>query len=120
MPESLREQRPELNYECAILISYLLDVDDVDDFSGLTTQPQRPGARDATMATATLPPGSLQRRVRPRYHKSRSLMSGRYSLSKALVDPPMRFRKGTKPSENRRRTNSTKYAAVNPRSHRDA
>ena len=32
--------------------------------SGLTTQAQRPGARDATMATATLPPGSLQRMVR--------------------------------------------------------
>ena len=26
---------------------------------GLTIQAQRPGARDATMATATLPPGSL-------------------------------------------------------------
>ena len=33
--------------------------------SGLTTQAQRPGARDATMATTTLPPGSLQRMVRP-------------------------------------------------------
>ena len=31
----------------------------------LTTQAQRPGARDATIATATLPPGSLQRMVRP-------------------------------------------------------
>jgi hypothetical protein len=31
----------------------------------LTTQAQRPGARDATTATATLPPGSLQRMVRP-------------------------------------------------------
>jgi len=31
----------------------------------LTTQAQRPGARDATMATTTLPPGSLQRMVRP-------------------------------------------------------
>jgi hypothetical protein len=29
----------------------------------LTTQAQRPGARDATMATATLPPRSLQLRV---------------------------------------------------------
>src|SRR5690349_15957340 len=27
---------------------------------GLTTQAQRPGAGDATIATATLPPGSLQ------------------------------------------------------------
>src|SRR5262245_14953798 len=27
--------------------------------SGLTTQAQRPGARDATIATAMLPPGSL-------------------------------------------------------------
>src|ERR1041385_4513424 len=27
----------------------------------LTTQAQRPAARDASMATATLPPGSLQR-----------------------------------------------------------
>ena len=32
---------------------------------GLTTQAQRPGARDATIATAMLPPGSLQRMVRP-------------------------------------------------------
>jgi hypothetical protein len=31
----------------------------------LPTQAQRPGARDATMATATLPPGSLPRMVRP-------------------------------------------------------
>jgi len=31
----------------------------------LTTQAQRPGARDATIATTTLPPGSLQRMVRP-------------------------------------------------------
>src|SRR5437773_1352406 len=33
-------------------------------FRGLTTQPQRRGARDATIATATLMPGSLQRMVR--------------------------------------------------------
>src|SRR5204863_4834582 len=39
-----------------------------DVCSGLTTQAQRPGARDATMATATPPPGSLQRMVRPRCH----------------------------------------------------
>jgi hypothetical protein len=32
---------------------------------GLTTQAQRPGAREATIATATLPRGSLQRMVRP-------------------------------------------------------
>jgi hypothetical protein len=39
---------------------------------GPTTQTQRPRARDATMATATLPPGSLQRRVvRPRKIKLR-------------------------------------------------
>src|ERR1051325_4796707 len=30
----------------------------------LTTQAQRPGAREAMIATATLPPGSLQRLVR--------------------------------------------------------
>jgi hypothetical protein len=30
---------------------------------GPTTQAQRPGARDATIATATLSPGSLQRMV---------------------------------------------------------
>src|SRR5262245_53633676 len=34
----------------------------------LTTQAQRPGARDATIATTTPPPGSLQRMVRPRCH----------------------------------------------------
>ena len=34
----------------------------------LTTQAQRPGARDARIATTTLPPGSLQRMVRPRCH----------------------------------------------------
>jgi hypothetical protein len=33
------------------------------------TQAQRPGARDATIATATLSPGSLQRMVRPRCHR---------------------------------------------------
>src|ERR1041385_6379270 len=33
--------------------------------SGLTTKAQRPGTRDATIATATPPPGSLQRMVRP-------------------------------------------------------
>ena len=32
--------------------------------SGLTTQAQRPGARDATIATTTPPTGSLQRMVR--------------------------------------------------------
>src|SRR5436305_1429523 len=32
--------------------------------SGLTTQAQRPGARDAMIATTTRPPGSLQRMVR--------------------------------------------------------
>src|ERR1051325_115721 len=31
----------------------------------LTTQAQRPGAREAMIATATPPPGSLQRMVRP-------------------------------------------------------
>ena len=35
--------------------------------SHLTTQAQRPGTRDATIATATPPPGSLQRMVRPRF-----------------------------------------------------
>ena len=33
----------------------------------LTTQAQRPGIQDATIATATLTPGSLQRMVRPRH-----------------------------------------------------
>jgi hypothetical protein len=32
--------------------------------SGLTDKAQRPGARDATIATTTLPPSSLQRMVR--------------------------------------------------------
>jgi hypothetical protein len=32
-----------------------------------TTQAQRPGTRDATMATTTFPPGSLQRMVRRRH-----------------------------------------------------
>src|ERR1041384_2253442 len=36
--------------------------------SRLTTQAQRPGAGEATIATAALPPGSLQRMVRPRRH----------------------------------------------------
>ena len=34
----------------------------------LTTQAQRPGAPDATIATTTLPPGSLQRMVRTMSH----------------------------------------------------
>jgi len=32
----------------------------------LTTQAQRPGPRDAWIATTTLTPGSLERMVRPR------------------------------------------------------
>src|ERR1041385_647168 len=36
----------------------------------LTTQAQRPGARGRSIATATLPPGSLQRMVRPTHHGS--------------------------------------------------
>lgn len=32
-----------------------------------TTQALRPGTRDATIATATLAPGTLQRRVRPHW-----------------------------------------------------
>jgi len=43
--------------------------------SGLTTQAQRPGPRDATIATATLMPGSLQRMVR-RHHRHLSLLFG--------------------------------------------
>jgi hypothetical protein len=45
----------------------------------LTTQAQRPGARDATMATATLPPGSLQRMVRK--HEGRHGAHERSTLS---------------------------------------
>jgi hypothetical protein len=36
----------------------------------LTTQSQRPGAREATIATTTPPPASLQRMVRPPVHFS--------------------------------------------------
>src|SRR5688572_33010033 len=39
-------------------------VDCAPETHGYPPQAQRPGARDATIATATLPPGSLQRRVR--------------------------------------------------------
>jgi hypothetical protein len=49
--------------------------------SGLTTQAQRPGAREATMATATPPPGSLQRMVR--HHGESSLALGRKATSSA-------------------------------------
>src|SRR4026207_2115963 len=42
----------------------------VHGMGGLTTQAQRPGARDATIATTTLPPGSLQRMVSLRLHFS--------------------------------------------------
>src|SRR5687767_8542086 len=45
-------------------------------WSGLTTQAQRPGALEATMATATLPPGSLQRMVRPRWCESAHDLDG--------------------------------------------
>jgi hypothetical protein len=34
-------------------------------FAGLTTQAQRPGPRDATVANRDAPPGSLQRLVNP-------------------------------------------------------
>jgi hypothetical protein len=53
---------------------------------GLTTQAQRLGAREATMATATLPPGSLQRMVRPRSrenHRSTSMPTRRLLSSKS-------------------------------------
>src|SRR4051794_32663651 len=53
--------------------------DDRGAHSGLTTQAQRPGARDATMATATLPPGSLQRMVRSRCHRISSECLFRFS-----------------------------------------
>src|SRR4051794_18850479 len=49
------------NTEDLRLIGWLLKPAGED----LTTQAQRPGARDATIATATLPPGSLQSVVRP-------------------------------------------------------
>jgi len=39
-----------------------------EKYSDLTTQAQRPGAQEATIATSTLPPGSLQRMVRPLGH----------------------------------------------------
>jgi len=53
------------------------------DGKGLTTQAQRPGARDAMMATATLPPGSLQRMVRRRGHLLSSIFL-KNSLSNAF------------------------------------
>ncbi len=40
----------------------------IGGINGLTTQAQRPGPRDAWIATATRWPGSLQRMVRPRFH----------------------------------------------------
>ena len=49
--------------------------------SGLTTQAQRPGARDVWTATATLPPGSLQRMVRP---QSRHVSIGHSDLNDSL------------------------------------
>jgi hypothetical protein len=43
-------------------VSHVILADGVHN--SLTTQAQRPGAREATIATTTLPPGSLQRMVR--------------------------------------------------------
>ncbi len=43
--------------------------------SGLTTKAQRPGARGRSIATATLPPGSLQRVVRPRCHLTSMMLN---------------------------------------------
>ncbi len=53
---NLRQGRPLRQSEKCKVCKHSVD--------GLTTQAQRPGARDATIATATLPPGSLQRMVR--------------------------------------------------------
>jgi hypothetical protein len=50
-----------------IWLFFLLSYSGERVLSRLTTQAQRPGARDATIATATLPPGSLQRMVRHQY-----------------------------------------------------
>src|SRR5882724_10666627 len=46
------------------------------DSGCITTQAQRPGARDATTATATLAPGSLQRMVGLHFHCCVPLNSG--------------------------------------------
>ena len=63
--------------------------------SGLTTQAQRPGARDATIATATPPPGSLQRMVRHPTHDFLSLFN-RISPIKKQITPAGRVRTTTK------------------------
>src|SRR6266496_4602899 len=50
---------------------------------GLTIQAQRPGARDAMIATMTLPPGSLQRMVRPRLSHPNGDLLGSYRIATA-------------------------------------
>src|SRR5438445_12149600 len=61
---SLNLLRPALNHPNA-LVDNKLFAHGVQ--SGLTTQAQRPGPRDAWIATWTRWPGSLQRMVRPRH-----------------------------------------------------
>src|SRR5207248_877494 len=51
----------------------------------LTTQAQRPGARDAVIATTTLPPGSLQRMVRPRLSHPNGDLLGSYRIAASIV-----------------------------------
>ena len=55
-----------------------------------TPQAQRPGARDATIATATLPPGSLQRMVRRRmiHHLEIDVVSLRARDDRREQHPP--------------------------------
>jgi len=69
--------------------------------SGLTTQAQRPGPRDATIATAMLPPGSLQRMVRP---TSLCLVSHSLgSCNRSLCSPPNQRQELARRAENRTR-----------------
>src|SRR5436190_5053784 len=58
---------------------------------GLTTQAQRPGARDAWIANPDAPPGSLQRMVRPRRSHTQKSLCQNPLCSDQVKPPPRHF-----------------------------
>src|SRR5688572_16471511 len=66
----------------------------------LTTQAQRPGPREAWIATVTRWPGSLQRMVRPRWTVSVSISEHRLSTHKTAAK--MRPAETNRPATNQR------------------
>ena len=64
---------------------------DITRRGGLTTQAQRPGPRGRSIATATPPPGSLQRMVRPRRSHTQKSLCQNPLCSDQVKPPPRHF-----------------------------